>query len=42
MVEAVRHGHDAEFDLLTQDRTQLVHIPRGADSELFGGWGIRI
>jgi hypothetical protein len=23
-------------------RTELVRLPRGADSTLFGGWGVRI
>jgi hypothetical protein len=27
---------------LTDGRTDLVSLPRGADSTLFGGWGVRI
>jgi hypothetical protein len=29
-------------DILGITRTDLVHIPRGADGSLFGGWGIKI
>ena len=25
-----------------EDRTRLVRIPRGADTSLFGGWGVKI
>ena len=32
----------AASDLLGDGRTELVRLPRGADSSLFGGWGIRI
>ena len=24
------------------DRTELVRLPQGADSTIFGGWGVRI
>jgi hypothetical protein len=27
---------------LSEGRTDLVRLPRGADSALFGGWGVRI
>jgi hypothetical protein len=27
---------------LAGSRTDLVHVPTGADSSLFGGWGVRI
>ena len=29
-------------DVLGMTRTELVHLPRGADSTLFGGWGVKI
>ncbi|HEY5094998.1 MAG TPA: hypothetical protein VII69_07790 [Candidatus Eremiobacteraceae bacterium] len=29
-------------DILGITRTELVHIPQGADSALFGGWGVKI
>lgn len=29
-------------DPLAGNRTELVRLPRGADTTLFGGWGIRI
>lgn len=28
--------------LLSQPRTSLVRLPRGVESTLFGGWGVRI
>jgi hypothetical protein len=31
-----------EQDVLGLTRTELVHLPRGADSTLFGGWGVKI
>ena len=30
------------IDILGITRTELVHIPHGADSALFGGWGVKI
>lgn len=27
---------------LAGSRTELVMMPRGADTSLFGGWGVRI
>jgi hypothetical protein len=30
------------MDILGITRTELVHIPHGADSALFGGWGVKI
>ena len=32
---------DLGNDLL-QSRSRLVRIPRGADSTIFGGWGVKI
>jgi hypothetical protein len=32
---------DMGNDLL-QNRSRLVRIPRGADSTIFGGWGVKI
>lgn len=32
----------AEHDTLVGDRTDLVRRPQGADSTLFGGWGVKI
>jgi hypothetical protein len=29
-------------DALVGDRTELVRRPQGADSSLFGGWGVKI
>jgi hypothetical protein len=29
-------------DVLAGTRTELVRIPAGADTTLFGGWGVRI
>lgn len=29
-------------DVLTGSRTELVRLPAGADTTLFGGWGVRI
>jgi hypothetical protein len=29
-------------DILGLTRTELVHVPQGADSKLFGGWGVKI
>jgi len=29
-------------DALAGTRTELVRIPAGADTTLFGGWGVRI
>ncbi|HEY7994342.1 MAG TPA: hypothetical protein VID24_09035 [Candidatus Eremiobacteraceae bacterium] len=29
-------------DVLNGSRTELVRIPAGADTTLFGGWGVRI
>ena len=29
-------------DALAGTRTELVRLPRGADTALFGGWGVRI
>ena len=29
-------------DGILGDRTDLVRVPVGADSSLFGGWGVRI
>lgn len=29
-------------DALAGSRTELVHLPAGADTTLFGGWGVRI
>ena len=29
-------------DITQTSRTTLVHMPHGADSGLFGGWGVRI
>jgi hypothetical protein len=29
-------------DALYGSRTELVRIPAGADTTLFGGWGVRI
>lgn len=29
-------------DVLDGRRTELVRIPAGADTTLFGGWGVRI
>lgn len=31
-----------EHSGLSDGRTDLVRLPRGADSTLFGGWGVRI
>jgi hypothetical protein len=31
-----------EQDILGLTRTELVHVPQGADSKLFGGWGVKI
>lgn len=33
---------DAARDPLTGTRTGLVRVPAGADTALFGGWGVRI
>jgi hypothetical protein len=33
---------NATRDLLAGTRTELVRMPQGADSALFGGWGVRI
>jgi hypothetical protein len=27
---------------LLQSRSRLVRVPRGADSTIFGGWGVKI
>lgn len=35
------HSRDAD-DALAGDRTRIVRSPAGADSSLFGGWGVRI
>ena len=32
----------AQNEQVGTERTELVRIPRGADSTLFGGWGVRI
>ena len=37
-VVAINETRDAIFG----NRTELVQIPVGADSTLFGGWGVRI
>jgi hypothetical protein len=29
-------------DITDSTRTTLVRVPHGADSGLFGGWGVRI
>jgi hypothetical protein len=29
-------------DALAGSRTELVRLPAGADTTLFGGWGVRI
>jgi hypothetical protein len=29
-------------DVLGMTRTELVHLPYGADCTLFGGWGVKI
>ena len=33
---------DKTRDALTGSRTELVRLPLGADTTLFGGWGVRI
>lgn len=30
------------MDVLGITRTELVHIPSGVDTALFGGWGVKI
>jgi hypothetical protein len=41
MTTGIRSGLDSA-DLLVQERTGLVRVGRGADTSLFGGWGVRI
>ena len=42
MVEAGKSLEDGLNSSTTDSRTAIVRVPRGVDSALFGGWGVRI
>ncbi len=42
MVEAGKSLEDGLNSPATDSRTAIVHVPRGVDTTLFGGWGVRI
>lgn len=42
MVQDLRDSHAGLDDLSALERTGLVRVGHGADSALFGGWGVRI
>jgi hypothetical protein len=42
MVEAGKSLDDGLNSSTTDSRTAIVRVPRGVDSALFGGWGVRI
>jgi len=42
MVEAGKKLDEGLTNSAADSRTAIVHVPRGADTMLFGGWGVRI
>jgi hypothetical protein len=42
MVEAGKKLDEGLASSATESRTAIVHVPRGVDTTLFGGWGVRI